>query len=330
MKIFVTGATGYIGQQLTARLLNQGHRVHALCRSMPKGMLYEHPNLRLFFGDLSNRHMLADAMDGCEQVYHLAAYARPWAKNSSTFFEINVKGTVNILDAALAANVKKLVFNSTGATFGTSNGKPITEETVRKVDFFTEYESSKFIAEERIQHYALKGLQGVIVHPFRVYGPGLWSESNAVSNLIKMYVEGNWHVIPGDGKTLGSFSFIDDVVDGNLLAMEHGKSGERYILGGENLSFNDFFAMLKRLSGKDYFMTHVPLPLMLLFALKEEAGTWFGREPMITRKWVHKYNHNLACSSEKSIRELGYRITPLEDGITKTLKWLSDEKKIRS
>ena len=200
MKIFITGATGYIGQQLTARLLEQGHIVHALCRTLPQGSLYEHPNLRIFFGDLSNKYALADAIDGCQQVYHLAAYARPWAKDSETFFEINVNGTVNVLNAALAAGVEKLVYSSTGATFGVSNGKPITEESVRKIDFFTEYESSKFVAEERIEHYALKGLHGVIVHPCRVYGPGLWSESNAVSHLIKSYVEGNWHVIPGNGK----------------------------------------------------------------------------------------------------------------------------------
>jgi farnesol dehydrogenase len=328
MKIFVTGATGYIGQQLTAQLLEQGHTVHALCRSLPKGSLYEHPNLKVFFGDLSNRYALAYAMEGCSQVYHLAAYARPWAKHKETFFEINVTGTVNVLDAALATGVEKVVYSSTGATFGTSNGKAVTEESVRKTDFFTEYESSKFIAEERIEHYALKGLHGVIVHPCKVYGPGLWSESNAVSHLIKMYVEGNWHVIPGDGKALGSFSFIDDVVEGHLLAMQHGRKGERYILGGENVSFNEFFSTLKRVSGKDYFMTHVPMPLMLLFALKEEIGTLFGKEPLITRKWVKKYNYNLECSSEKSIHELGYKITPLEEGLTKTLKWLSEEKKV--
>lgn len=328
MKIFVTGSTGYIGQQLTAKLLEQGHTVHALCRTIPRGPVYEHSNYKTFLGDLSDLQSIRTAMAGCAQVYHLAAYARPWAKLPTTFFDVNVKGTVNILDAALATGVEKLVFSSTGATFGSSNGTPVTEESVRKMDFFTEYESSKFIAEERIEHYALKGLHGVIVHPFRVYGPGLWTESNAVSNLVKLYVEGNWHIIPGNGNTLGSFSYIDDVVDGHVLAMERGRSGERYILGGENVSFNEFFDLLKRVSGKDYFMAKVPLPLMLLYALKEEAGTLFGREPIITRKWVLKYNYNLDCSSDKSIRELGYRITPLEEGLRKTLNWLSEEKKI--
>jgi farnesol dehydrogenase len=328
MKIFVTGATGYIGQQLTAKLLDQGHIVHALCRSTPQGSLYDHPNFKVFYGDISNKHSLKDGMKGCSQVYHLAAYARPWARKKETFFEVNVAGTVNILNAALQAGAERLVFSSTGAVFGASNGSPVNEESIRKLDFFTEYESSKFIAEERIQHYALKGLNAMIVNPFRVYGPGMWTESNAVSQLIRSYVEGEWHLIPGDGKTRGSFSYIDDVVDGHLLAMEHGRPGEKYILGGENVSFDDFFSLLKRISGKDYFMVHVPMPFMLLFALKEEAGTWFGKEPLITRKWVRKYNHNLDCSSEKAIRELGYRITPLEEGISKTLHWLAEEKRI--
>jgi nucleoside-diphosphate-sugar epimerase len=328
MKIFVTGSTGYIGQQLTAKLLDQGHTVHALCRNTPPGSLYEHPNFKVFFGDISSKQSLKEGMKGCSQVYHLAAYARPWARKTETFFEVNVVGTVNIMDAAMQTGIERLVFSSTGAVFGASNGNPVTEESIRKIDFFTEYESSKFIAEERIQHYALKGLHAIIVNPFRVYGPGMWTESNAVSHLIRSYVEGQWHIIPGDGKTRGSFSYIDDVVDGHILAMDRGRQGQKYILGGENVSFDEFFSLLKKLSGKKYFMMHVPMPLMMLYALKEEARTLFGREPLITRKWVRKYNHNLDCSSEKAIRELGYSITPLEEGISKTLHWLKETKKI--
>jgi nucleoside-diphosphate-sugar epimerase len=245
MKILVTGATGYVGQNLVSRLLNLGHTVHVLCRQQPEEEPFKHKNIVVFTGDLLDYEAVRSAMDGCTQVYHVAAYARAWAKDPKTYFKINVQGTVNILDAALEVGIEKLVYTSTVATLATSNGSPATEEAIRLTDFFTEYESSKFMAEEKVQQYVRRGLNVSIVHPVRVYGPGRWTESNVISMMIKSYIEGNWHVIPGDGNALGCFSYIDDVVDGHILAMENGKPGEKYILGGVNMNFNEFFDLLK-------------------------------------------------------------------------------------
>jgi farnesol dehydrogenase len=325
MKIFITGSTGYIGQKLVARLLNQGHHVHALCRRAPDNELFHNPRIQVFKGDLFDYKTIEEAIYGCEQVYHMAAYARVWAKDPRTFFNINVRGTVNVLDAALRLNVKKLVFTSTGSTFGISNEKPVSEDMIRTVDFFNEYESSKFMAEEKVLHYVCKGLHAVIVHPTRVYGPGVWTESNAVSKLVKNYIDGEWHIIPGNGKSKGSFAYIDDVVTGHLLAMENGRAGEKYILGGDNLDFNEFFDLLKRLSGKSYFLVKVPIPFMLMYGWQEEfLAKWLRKEPLVTNKWIKKYEMHLAYSSKKAIQELGYRITPIEDGLTRTLKWLEE------
>jgi nucleoside-diphosphate-sugar epimerase len=329
MKIFITGATGYIGQKLVARLLNRGHEIHALCESKEEGRLFETPRIKIFLGDLRDQEILYRATTGCDQVYHIAAFARVWARNPQTFFDINTQGTVNVLKAALQNGVKKVVFTSTGGTYGVSNGKPITEDQVRDIDFFNEYESSKFIAEEKVLHYVHKGLDAVIVHPTRVYGPGVWTESNAVSQLVKRYVTGDWHIIPGNGKAVGNFSYIDDVVDGHLLAMEKGVPGEKYILGGENLDFNSFFALLKRLSEKSFLLFHIPMPLIMMYGRQEEImAKWFGREPLVTSKWTIKYKLNAAFSSEKAMQQLGYRITPLETGLAKTLQWLQEEQQV--
>jgi farnesol dehydrogenase len=328
MNIMITGGTGYVGQRLVSKLLESGHTVHLLCRREPEGEFYQNPGLRFFIGDLLNREVLTHAMDGCEQVFHVAAYARAWARDPKTYFKVNVQGTVNVLDAALKTGVNKLVFTSTGATLGASNGKPISEDMIRMHDFFTEYESSKFMAEEKIQHYVRRGLQACTVHPLRVYGPGLWTESNVISMMIKSYVEGNWHVIPGDGKTLGSFTFIDDLVEGHILAMEKGQPGEKYILGGPNLSFNEFFSLLKQITGKSFLLVKIPVPLLMLFGWKEEMLSIFGKEPLITRKWINKYRHDLDCSSEKAKKELGYSITPIKEGIEKTLAWLEESRKV--
>ena len=327
MKTFVIGATGYVGQKLTSRLLQQGHIVHALVKTFPKETLFNHPNIFFFKGDLLDKDSLKKTMEGCNQGYHLAAYARPWARDAKTYFEINVKGTLNVLETASEAGVAKLVYTSSCAVMGRSNGAPITEDHVRDIDFFTDYESSKYIAESYVRNYANHGLETVIVSPSKIYGPGLWNESNAVSRLIQMYVTGDWHVMPGNGKSLGCFCYIDDVVNGHLLAMTHGRNAEKYILGGENLQLKEFFEVIRTLSGKNHFLVHVPIWLMMLFGWKEEVGaSLFGRDPLITRKWIVKYNHDLACSSEKAIKELGYKITPISEGVKTTLKWLRQER----
>lgn len=329
-KTFITGATGYIGQRLVERLLEQGHEVHALVRRIPDEDSPLHPGLHYHEGDLLDKASLERAMEGCTHVYHLAAFARPWAKCSRTYFEINVQGTLNILEVARQNGVKKLVYSSSCAVLGRSNGSPLSEDHVRDIRFFTEYESSKHIAECCVRNYSRQGLDTVIVSPSKVYGPGLWTESNAVSHLMQLYVEGDWHVLPGDGKTLGCFCYIEDVVNGHILAMNHGRSAEKYILGGENLQLKEFFYLIKSLSGKNHLLVRVPIWLMMLFGWKEEMGaSLFGREPLITRKWIAKYNHDLACSSEKAIRELGYRITPIKEGISTTLQWLREERNVQ-
>ena len=323
MKVFVTGASGYIGQRLVARLLEVGNEVHALCRQKPEFPSFQHEGFHYYLGDLLDKPTVTKAMEGCENVYHLAGLAKVWSKEPNAFYDINVSGTRHVLDAALINEVRKVVFTSSGATYGISNGVPLTEENVRTNSFFTEYESSKFFAEECVLHYATKGLDVVIVHPTKVYGPGLWTESNAMSQMIKSYIEGEWHIIPGNGKTIGNFCFIEDVVIGHFLAMEKGRAGEKYILGGTNASFNEFFSLLKKVSNKNCLTIHIPFQLMMMYGWQEEwiAGT-LGRSPKITRPWVRKISHDQALSSEKAVSELGYKITPLEEGLMKTLEWL--------
>lgn len=323
MKIFLTGITGYIGNRLAEKLLSTGHEVHALIRNKRDNSFPSHEKLVIHIGDLFDIQVLTQAMKECEAVFHLAAIAKVWMPDSSAYYNVNVKGTTNVLDTALAIGVKKVVYTSSGATYGVSTGVPLTEEDVRMHPFFTEYESSKFIAEERIQHYVRKGFNVVIVHPTKVYGPGIWTESNAASQMIKRYVEGKWHIIPGNGNMIGNFVYIDDVVNGHLQALEKGRPGEKYILGGVNVSFNEFFSALNDVSGKTHWTLHIPYRLMMLFGWKEEVCRMlFGKAPKITRAWIKKYNHDLELSSDKAQNELGYKITPLHEGLKQTLDWI--------
>jgi nucleoside-diphosphate-sugar epimerase len=326
MNIFLTGATGYIGSKLLQKLVNLGYTVHCLCRHQPDNALFKNSRVKLVRGSLFDKDIIRKGLQGCDEVYHLAAYARPWAKNTNTFFQINVIGTQNILEAALYTKVNKVVFTSTAGTYGHAHGQLIHEDMVRSIEFFSAYESSKFIAEELAMRYNQKGLPVVVIQPTRLYGPGPWTKSNATSAIIRDYLNGNWHVLPGNGRARGNFAFIDDVVNGHYQAMQYGNAGERYILGGINADFKSFLGMISTITEQYPFLYSIPYPMLNVFAWQEEQkAKWLGREPLVTTQWIKRLSHDLVYSSEKAMRELGYSITPLETGLKKTLEWLTQK-----
>lgn len=322
MKIFVTGATGYIGAYLVKKLAEQGHTVHALVRSPEKAKNIAHPNIQFFKGDILDKASIEKAMEGCEQVYHLAAFAKVWAKEVKTFFDMNVVATNLILDAAIKFGIKRVVVTSTAGVFGASLSGTITETSARDLDFFNEYESSKALSESKIKDYVINGLDVVIVSPTRVYGPFLFGKTESITQLIEKFVLGKWRFIPGDGSKTGNYIFVEDVVDGHLLAMEKGKRGHTYILGGTNHDYNEFFQTISDVSGVKRKMIHMPIGLQMLFSRLQMTKTWFGKEPLITPKWIAKGKYDWHVSPQKAIDELGLKPTSLKDGIKLTVDWL--------
>lgn len=326
MKVFITGATGFIGTRLANVLAEKGHIVHALYRSKEKAKAINHPNIKLFKGDILNTESLKAAIEGCEQVYHIAAFTDVWAKDNQFIYDLNVTATENILQLALEYKVKKLVFTSTAGVFGPSITGKITEATQRSMDYFLEYERTKDIAEGKVKEFVKKGLNAMIVNPTRVYGPGLLSKSNSVTIMIKSFSEGKWRVIPGNGKSIGNYVFVDDVVEGQQLAMNKGVSGERYILGGDNISYLDFFNTLRKLTNRRHRLFKLPLFIMLFFShTLMFLNKLFGIKPMITPALVRKFNYDWVVSSEKAIEKLGYQPCSFEQGAIKTLEWLKKE-----
>ena len=323
MKIFITGATGFIGNNLALRLAGEGHTIHALCRDINTPVL-QHPNIIIFKGDIENITSVKAAMAGCEQVYHLAAFARVWAKDKTIYQRLNVDGTNNILICARQLSVKKIVCTSTAGVLGPSGNHPVHESDKRIGEPFTEYEVTKTEAEALCRQYAAEGMHIVMVNPPRIYGKGIITESNAVTRLVKLYIEGKWRINPGDGKRTGSYVHVDDIVNGHVLAMQKGRSGERYILGGENVSYNEFFSLLKRLTGKKIHLFNFPIWLMMLSGTVLEAWTAItGKPPLLTRPWIRKYYYDWSLSSEKAIQELGYSYRSLETGLRETIDWLN-------
>lgn len=327
-KIFLTGATGFIGERLALRLAGEGHTVHALVRDPGKAKRLTHPQIVKFAGDLADEAALREAMSGCEEAYHLAALAKVWDKNPNAFFEVNVLGTRRVLDAALAAGVSRVVVTSTAGTVGPSSERVplVSEASERQGDFFTDYEATKHQSELEIAERSRQGQHVVVVNPTRVYGPGFLSDSNAVTMMITRYVQGKWRIIPGDGHKVGNYVFVEDVVEGHLLAMAKGRAGERYLLAGENASYNDFFAQLAEVSGRNYRLFKLPVGVLMTAAqLMVLWNKLSGAAPLITPNWVRKYLYHWRIDHSKATRELGYSPMSLREGIGRTVNWFEKE-----
>lgn len=322
MKILITGATGLIGSRLATRLAESGYEVHALYRSEAKAELLKHSQIRLFKGSVEDVESVRAAIAGCGRVYHLAAFTGVWHRDKEYYRKMNAECTKSLLDEASGAGVEAVVVTSTAGVLGQSmDGRETDELSEKRSGFFTYYEESKWMMENMIRGYNQGSMRIVVVNPTRLYGPGLLNASNSVTKMIVQYINGKWRFLPGSGKKSGNYAFLDDVVQGHILAMEHGKHGERYVLGGENLTYLELFQRAGKVAGCDYRLFRMPLPVMLSAAwLMKLWAELTGKAPMITPGWVRKYSHNWSVSSEKAIRMLGYTITPYEEGVRKIIK----------
>ncbi len=332
--VFVTGATGFIGTRLVQELVHRGHLVHALTRrenpQPPPGFSskerpdFQHSNVRLMLGDVTDIESLRRGMAGCSQVYHLAGYAKNWARDPQTYTNINVNGLRNACQVAGELGIDRIVWTSTMLTFGPSRSGQLVDERTRRTttEAITLYEVSKTAGEQVAAEFVARGQQVVTVNPTRVFGPGHFHEGNATSLVIDMYDRGKAPFLAG-GNNIGNWVFIDDVVQGLILAMERGQAGEKYLLSGENLTLKQFFTLVDKVTGKRHFQITIRRPAAMTYAwLLKKCAEWFGTYPQITPDWVRVFLTDWACTSAKAHRELGYHITPIEEAVRRTYEWI--------
>lgn len=318
MKIFMTGASGFIGSHLLQKLLEDGHTVNALYRTLPSHNIPG--NLHCFKGDVQNIQSVKEAMNGCQVVYHTAALAKMWTTNKEDFYTANVQGTADVLEAALQCNIKKVVFTSSCGVIGPSLLQPMTENDPRIISFRLDYERSKHMAEIVCHEYVQKGLNVVIVNPSRVFGSSN-NTANGFDKMIRSYISGKWHFMPGDATKIANYAYVHDVVKGHLLAMHYGKTGERYILGGENLSYTELFNKIKKVTGLQYRLLQLPFYVIKLLSYIQLTAYYLtGKHPTLTPPIVDRLKYNSIISCDKAKEQLGYIITPFEEALSKSLK----------
>lgn len=326
MNILITGATGYVGHALALALAQKGQHVNVLVRTPSSANIPAHPNIHVFKGDISNRVSISKAMQGCEQVYHTAALVKIWAKDTSQFYKVNVEGTHNVLAEALEAGVKKLVFTSTCAVIGTSLKEPLTENDPRIKSFDNDYEFTKFMAENLVKQYSHKGLFTVIVSLSKVFGPGIETHPISVNAMIKKFIEGKTTFIPRPGSLVSNFCYIEDVVSGHIQAMAKGLGGEKYILGGENVSYIEFFETVRAITETKTKLIQAPkFSLKIIAAMQWLKYKLLDGELMITLKGIRQIYCNKAFSSQKAINQLGYYQTPIKTALEKTVHFLKQQ-----
>jgi dihydroflavonol-4-reductase len=321
MKIFVTGGTGFVGSAVVRKLLADGHTVRALLRAGANTRMLDNLPVERVNGDLSDVTILQNAMTGCDWVFHVAALYAYWGYTWEDFYQSNVEGTRRALEAAARSGVKRVVHTSSIASLGIpSDGTPGTEETpVALKDMLSDYKRSKFLAEEVVGEFVAKGLPVVTVNPAAPVGVGDHKPTQT-GKMIVDFLNGKMPAYVDTGLTIVD---VDDVANGHLLAMEKGKVGQRYILGGENLSLKQVLDLLSEVSGRPQVRARIPRAVALVWAYLDTGLARLNPKhiPAATPDAVRVSSKKEYFSSARAMRELGYTYIPARDALRKAVEW---------
>lgn len=320
MTTLVTGASGFLGSHVARLLTERGERVRVLLRPTSQTRLLEGVAVERVSGDLRDPSSLGNALAGVNTVYHVAADYRLWARDPREIYESNVQGTRNLLDAARRAEVGKFVYTSTVGTIAVSRDGALPDEsTITSVEeMIGDYKRSKWLAELEARQAAAAGLPVVIVNPTTPVGPGD-AKPTPTGRIIVDFLNGR---MPAYVDTGLNFVPVEDAAAGHLLAAERGRVGERYILGGANLTLKQALEILSQVSGRPAPRMRVPYVLALGAAYADAAlSRLIGREPRIPLEGVRMARHSMFVSTEKARTELGFSAGPIAAAFERAVRW---------
>ena len=320
MKVLLTGATGFVGGAVARALVACGVDVRVMARAGSDLQNLQGLPHELVKGDLRDQASLRNALTGCRQLYHVAAHYALWAKDPSIFYDVNVTGTKNLLEAARDVGTERIVYCSTIGAIGLPTGGGLgTEETPVSLEQMAgHYKRSKYLAEQEVVKLAKAGLPVVIVNPSAPVGPGD-VKPTPTGQVVVDFMKGR---MPAYIETGMNIVDVDDVATGHLLAMEKGRIGERYILGGKNLMLREVLEILSRLTGVKAPTIKLPrLAILPLAYLNLWIANLTSQSPRIPLEGVKMAKYKMHYDCSKAIRELGIPQTPPEVALEKAVKW---------
>ena len=319
-RILITGANGFLGSHIVLKAKEKKYKIRVLVRDNSDLTNLSGLDVEYHRADLRNLQSLKNACEKCDEIFHVAADYRLWAKKPSEIYESNVLGTHNILEIAKEKNIK-LIYTSSVATLGINQNGEANEET--KVDLSSMiggYKKSKYIAEKMVIDYILdERVKCIIVNPSTPIGPGD-IKPTPTGNIIFQMLIGKMPAYVNTGLNIVD---VRDVAEGHFLASDKGKIGEKYILGGENLLFKDFLNMIAEIANVRSPNICLPTtPLYPLAFLNEFIASCLPNyEPMLTCDGLKMSEKKMFFSSEKAKKELGYRPSNIKNAISDAVKW---------
>ncbi len=319
MRAFVTGATGFVGGHVAQALSRAGWRLRLLRRPSSRVDHLKGLDAEFVTGDLADPEGLREGLEGCDALVHVAADYRLWIPDPEAMLRVNVEGTRALLRLAREAGVRRVVHTSSVATlrFGT-DGAPSDEDTpTRLEDLIGHYKRSKFLAER--EALAAEGLEVVVVNPSAPVGPGD-AKPTPTGRILVDFLRGRFPATMDTGLNVAD---VREIARGHVRALERGRPGRRYILGGENLTLTALLEGLGRASGLKPPRLRIPYAVALAYAAVEETvtGRLLGREPRATVEEVRMGAKKMYVSSARAEAELGYRVAPAFPALQDAVDW---------
>jgi dihydroflavonol-4-reductase len=321
MKAFVTGATGFVGSHVAHALADQGADLRLLVRAGSRTDNIADLKAETAVGDLRDPDSLKKAMSGCEFVFHVAADYRLWVRDPDQMYRSNVEGTRAIIRAAQECGVRRVIYTSSVATMGFSKDGRLADENspVTQADMIGHYKRSKFMAEQIALEAGREGKNVVVVNPTTPIGERD-IKPTPTGGIIVDFLKRKFPAYVDTGLNLAD---AKEVARGHLLAMEKAVPGERYILGGENLTLKQILDKLAGLTGLPSPTMKVPHAVALGFAALDQffVGTILRKEPRATVDAVKMGRKKMFASSAKAERDLGYKMVPVENALRRAIDW---------
>jgi dihydroflavonol-4-reductase len=316
----MTGASGFVGSAVARELVGEGFALRALVRHGSPRINLEGLDIEIIEGDMRDEKAVFAAAKGARHVFHVAADYRLWAPNTEEIMRANVEGTRVVMDAAKAAGVERIVYTSSVAVLRLHEDNQPADETapLSQDEAIGAYKRSKVAAEQLVERMIGEGLAAVIVNPSTPVGP----RDRRPTPTGRMIVEAASGRMPAFVDTGLNLVHVNDVAAGHLAALKQGRIGERYILGGENMTLAEILEIIARLTGRSLPLFRLPrAPLYPLAYLAELRAHVTHREPLLTLDGLRMAKQRMFFTSSKAERELGYRARPAEEAIRDAIDW---------